>query len=716
MIKYFFESIIFSYSQIFFCDRKWFGIVALLATFILPELGILALAGVIISNLIAIWLKFDRTKIRNGFYGFNGILLGAASSFYFELTPFLIGLIFVFIIITFFISAVLEHHFASVFNLPGLSLPFIISLYIFFLFLRNYDFISYKEFAFIDYSFLNILPEIVKTYFKTYSLILFQSSILSGIILAVAILFFSRVLFINSIIAFAFNYFFLYLIFPQADETLLILTGFNSILTSFALGGSLIIVSRKSLLLIVLSSLMVIIFAGFFVKLLAFYFLPILVLPFNAIVLSTIYSLKFRQEQSDLVLLYFQPGSPEENYYYHNVRKNRFERFKFLFPELPFFGEWFVTQGNDGTITHKEDWKYAWDFEIKSDDNLLYKDDGESIEDYYCYNLPVAAALDGKIEKVVNHIPDNKIGDVNLKNNWGNTVIISHGEGLFSSVSHLKADEINVEVNDEVKKGEIIGKCGNSGRSPQPHLHFQFQSNDKLGGKTHEFPIAHFIERNDESLYLKTFDYPEEKTFVRNLTSHKIIKQSFDFKFGDRYIFECELDGESFKEEWEVKVNIYNNLYLESNRDAKAYFYPYEKIFYFTNFMGNKKSALYYFYLLAAKVPLSFHENLRWDDSFPLSLTTSSITRYLSEFFLMIGEQIKSTASVEYPVRKEDAKDYVLSSTIKTEGNNLFGFYKKQSQGELIISDEGYVKEFKYYSDNKEIFKSILIDNKEEDR
>jgi urea transporter len=716
LLKYFFESIVFSYSQIFFSNRKWFGLIALLSTFIVPELGILALTGVIISNLIAIWLKFDKTKIRNGFYGFNGILLGAASSFYFELTPFLIGLIIIFIIITFFVSAVMEHHFASVFNLPGLSLPFIISLYIFFLFLRNYDFILYKEFSFIDYSFLSFLPDIVKAYFKSFSLILFQSSILSGIILVSAVLFFSRVLFINSIIAFAFNFLFLSLIFPNADESLLILTGFNSILTSFALGGSLIIISRKSFLLIMLSSLMVIILAGFFYKLLAFYFLPILVLPFNAIVLSTIYSLKFRQEQSDLVLLYFEPGSPEENYYYHNVRKNRFERFKFFFPELPFFGEWFITQGHDGSITHKEDWKYAWDFEIKDEKDSIYKDEGKSVDDYYCYNLPVAASLDGKVTKVINNVPDNKIGDVNLKNNWGNTVIIDHEQGLFSATSHLKTDEITVKVGDEVKKGEIIGKCGNSGRSPVPHLHFQFQASDKVGCKTHKFPIAHFIERNNDSFYLKTFDFPEEKTFVRNLTSHKIIKQSFDFKFGDIYIFECELNGESFREEWEVKVNIYNNLYLESNRDAKAYFYPYEKIFYFTNFMGNKKSALYYFYLLAAKVPLSFHENLKWDDSFPLSLTTSSFTRYLSEFFLMIGEQIKSTASVEYPVRKEDAKDYILSSTIKTRGKNLFSFYKKQSRGELIISDEGYVKEFKYYSDNKEIFKSILIDNKEEER
>lgn len=688
----------------------------MLSTFIIPELGILALTGVILSNLIAIWLKFDRTKIRNGFYGFNGILLGAASSFYFEITPFLIGLIFIFIIITFFISAVLEHHFATVFNLPGLSLPFVISLYIFFLFLRNYDFIHYKEFSFIDYPFLTFLPEAIKSYFKAFSLILFQSSILSGIILVLAVLFFSRVMFVNSILAFLFNYFFLNMIFPKADETLLILTGFNSILTAFALGGSLIIVSRKSLLLIILSSIMVIIFTGFFYKLLSFFVLPILVLPFNAIVLSTLYSLKFRQEQSDLVLLYFQPGSPEENFYYHTVRKNRFERFKYLFPELPFFGEWFVTQGHDSKPTHRDDWKYAWDFEIKDENNSLFKEDGKTVDDFYCYNLPIVAPLDGRVVKVMNNIPDNEIGEVNLKHNWGNTIVIDHGEGLYSALSHLIHESIKIEVDDEIRKGEIIAKCGNSGRSPVPHLHFQFQTNEKIGSKTYKFPIAHYIERKDKELFLHTFDYPAENSFVRNLEVHKTIKDCFDFKFGDKFKFQVNTGDEKFIEEWEVKVDILNMLYIESSRNSKAYFYPYEKIFYFTNFIGNKKSALYYFYLIAAKVPLSYHENLKWNDSFPLSLTTNSLTRYLSEFFLMIGQSIKSNAIVEYPERNENEKDYVLESTLVTKGENLFTFYNRENKGKLIISDEGEIKEFKYYSNGKEIFKACLLEIKEEER
>jgi urea transporter len=273
----FLDSIFFSYSQIFFSNRKWFGVIASVATFVIPKLGLMALLGVVISNFLAFILKFDKNKTRSGFYGFNGILFGAAASFYFELSPFLLLVIPIFIIITFFISAALEHYLASAFNLPGLSLPFVFSLYIFFIFLGNYDFIDYKYFEFVGFEYLSSLHPLAITYLKSISLILFQSSVISGLILAIAIFFFSRILFLLSIIAFLFNYLFLHLVLFEQNETVLILTSFNSILTAFALGGSLIISSRKSIFLVSLATLIVVIFTVFFIKLLSGFLLPVLV-------------------------------------------------------------------------------------------------------------------------------------------------------------------------------------------------------------------------------------------------------------------------------------------------------------------------------------------------------------------------------------------------------------------------------------------------------
>jgi murein DD-endopeptidase MepM/ murein hydrolase activator NlpD len=52
----------------------------------------------------------------------------------------------------------------------------------------------------------------------------------------------------------------------------------------------------------------------------------------------------------------------------------------------------------------------------------------------------------------------------------GNCIIINHGEGLCSLYMHLS--EIGVRKGDKVKKGQQIGRIGNTGASTGPHLHY----------------------------------------------------------------------------------------------------------------------------------------------------------------------------------------------------------------------------------------------------
>lgn len=59
----------------------------------------------------------------------------------------------------------------------------------------------------------------------------------------------------------------------------------------------------------------------------------------------------------------------------------------------------------------------------------------------------------------------------------GNRVIIDHGSNLISSFSHLS--KLNVEVGDEVTKGEIIGWVGSTGFSTGPHLHHAIYVHDR---------------------------------------------------------------------------------------------------------------------------------------------------------------------------------------------------------------------------------------------
>ncbi len=60
---------------------------------------------------------------------------------------------------------------------------------------------------------------------------------------------------------------------------------------------------------------------------------------------------------------------------------------------------------------------------------------------------------------------------------YGNTIVISHGNGYLSLYSHLMDGGINVSCGSIVYSGAIIGYMGSTGNSTGPHLHFEIRYN-----------------------------------------------------------------------------------------------------------------------------------------------------------------------------------------------------------------------------------------------
>jgi murein DD-endopeptidase MepM/ murein hydrolase activator NlpD len=58
----------------------------------------------------------------------------------------------------------------------------------------------------------------------------------------------------------------------------------------------------------------------------------------------------------------------------------------------------------------------------------------------------------------------------------GKSIAVAHGGGLFSVYFHLSA--IDVRPGDRVRRGQAIGKVGQTGRVTGPHLHFGMKVGD----------------------------------------------------------------------------------------------------------------------------------------------------------------------------------------------------------------------------------------------
>jgi murein DD-endopeptidase MepM/ murein hydrolase activator NlpD len=152
--------------------------------------------------------------------------------------------------------------------------------------------------------------------------------------------------------------------------------------------------------------------------------------------------------------------------------------------KLPFKGEWSVTWGGD---TKEQNYhvesvaqKNAFDFLIYDEKGLTHKGTGEANEDYYAFGKELYAPCDGEVVLVVDGIKDNIPGILNPIYIPGNTVIIKTANGEFVFFAHFKQHSIVVKQGQKVTTGALLGLCGNSGNSSEPHLHFHLQNTEDM--------------------------------------------------------------------------------------------------------------------------------------------------------------------------------------------------------------------------------------------
>lgn len=127
--------------------------------------------------------------------------------------------------------------------------------------------------------------------------------------------------------------------------------------------------------------------------------------------------------------------------------------------------------------------KNAFDLLINKE-GKNYKTDGQKNEDYYAFGKELLAPCDGEVVLSVDGIKDNEVGKMNPMFATGNTVIIKTSNDEYLVFAHFKQNSIKVKEGQKVKQGELLGLCGNSGNSSEPHLHFHIQNIENFNGST----------------------------------------------------------------------------------------------------------------------------------------------------------------------------------------------------------------------------------------
>lgn len=135
------------------------------------------------------------------------------------------------------------------------------------------------------------------------------------------------------------------------------------------------------------------------------------------------------------------------------------------------FKEYLAANGDQILPSDTAAGTYAWPAPYCDVITTEFGDDGHNGLDIACngsaYGLPIVAAQDGTVIRV------NRTDE--WGSGWGYHIMIDHGGSFATLYAHCSV--IVTDVGKTVKKGQIIGYIGNTGRSFGAHLHFEYWYN-----------------------------------------------------------------------------------------------------------------------------------------------------------------------------------------------------------------------------------------------
>ena len=83
-------------------------------------------------------------------------------------------------------------------------------------------------------------------------------------------------------------------------------------------------------------------------------------------------------------------------------------------------------------------------------------------------------------DQVPGKLPDP--ATITIANVDGNHVVLDLGGGVFAFYAHMRKGSVTVVPGQTVKRGQVLGKLGNTGNTSAPHLHFHLMEGSSVLG------------------------------------------------------------------------------------------------------------------------------------------------------------------------------------------------------------------------------------------
>ena len=485
-----FKVLLNSFSRVYFLGKPWVGAIFLVLSLANPHLAISGLLAVVAGYGFAYLMGMGKEFLESGVYTYNTLLVGLGVGSIYRLTPLSVLILLMAGLLTLAITLALSRVFNAYLALPILSLPFVVVIAAVSLASGKYSNLYISSL----YPSANLLPSPdwpawATGYFKCLAAIFFLPHPYVGLGIALVLLAASPILFGLSLTGYFTGSLVSGLMTGSFQQSFLNLNHFNFILIGMALGGVFLVPSRVSFLVSLIGVSCSVLLVDAVQAFWSSYGLPVLTLPFNLVALTFVYALgavKFPYVSRRIL------GSPEESLDFHRSVALRFDPCP-IGINLPFTGAWTVWQGFEGPWTHQGNWRHAYDFILTDGKGQSFTGTGKRLEDYLAYKKPVLSPIAGQVVKRVDNLPDQEIGQTDSRNNWGNLVVIRSNFGYHVEISHLAKDSLKVKEGDWVERGTLLGLCGNSGYSPQPHIHLQVQSGPDPGSATLDFRLTCYL-------------------------------------------------------------------------------------------------------------------------------------------------------------------------------------------------------------------------------